>query len=368
MGETIVLTGGGTAGHIYPALALAEKLIERDFNVVYAGAEGRPESRLAREAGLEFEAFEVSGFDRSRPWSGFSAISKLIAAKKKAKAWLSEIKPAAAVGFGGYVSMPVMLSACELGIKSAIHEQNSYMGIANKKLSKDVDRVHLTYKVAGDVVSDKSKIRITGNPVRSEVLRATKEEGLDYLGIEADNPFVLLVFGGSLGAKSINEAIVSLKKRLLAVGENFYVVQITGKRDYDWVAKELALSDDESKNWKVIDYCDSMPAVLACTDVIVSRSGASSLAEISSLKIPSLLVPYPYATADHQRLNAKEYVEMGAAYEIDDSELSSIAFSELLFDLINNEKTREKMSDAASKFSSADAASALCNSIIEMIK
>ena len=368
MQDTIVLTGGGTAGHIYPALALAEELQNKGYRVVYGGAEGRPEERLAREAGLSFKAFEVSGFDRSKPWTGITAVKKLMAAKKKAKAWLGEIGPSAAVGFGGYVSMPVMLAACDLGIKTAIHEQNSYMGIANRKLSSSVDRVHLTYKVAGEAVSDKSKIIVTGNPVRSEVLRATRQEGLDYLGIDDSDAFILLVFGGSLGAKSVNEEIVALKDKFLSLGEHFYIVQIAGKRDYDWVRRSLALSDEESKKWKVIDYCDSMPGVLAATSVIVSRSGASSLAEISSLKIPSLLVPYPYATADHQRLNAKEYVEAGAAYEIEDDELSSIAFEELLFDLINNEETREKMSSAASKFSSANAALTLCNSIVEMIK
>jgi UDP-N-acetylglucosamine--N-acetylmuramyl-(pentapeptide) pyrophosphoryl-undecaprenol N-acetylglucosamine transferase len=368
MTDTIVLTGGGTAGHIYPALALAQKLQERGFSVVYAGVDGRVEARLVPHAGLEFKSFNVTGFDRSKPWTGVTALLRLKKAEKEACEWLKKNDPKVVVGFGGYVSVPVTHTANKLGIKTAIHEQNSHMGIANRELSKVVDRVCLTYEIAGEVVSDKSKIVVTGNPVRPAVMEAKPEDGFKYLQIDDNQAFVLLIFGGSLGAKSINEAASKLKSEILKTNEHLYVVHITGKRDYETIKEELKLTEEEQQRWKLIDYCDKMPSVLACTDAIISRAGATSLAEISALKIPSILSPFPYATADHQTKNAREYVDAGAAYMIADDRLETPEFRSLVLDLIKNEDTRKRMREAASSFGSVDAAENLCKVVVELLE
>ena len=362
----VVITGGGTAGHIYPALSLADELKERGNNVFYAGTPKGAESELVPKAGYPYVAFDVSGFDRSRPWTAVSALHKVRKCEKDAEAWLREIEANLIVGFGGYVSVPVVHAAQKLGIKTAIHEQNSHMGLANEELAKHADSVCLTYAEAGEKVHNKAKIVVTGNPVRKEVLRAKREEGRKKFGI-SENSFVLLVFGGSLGAKTINEAIVELKDELLKV-ENLEVIHVAGKRDFDWVAEELALANSEAEKWHLLDYCYDMPDALAASDVIVSRAGATSLAEISALKIPALLVPFPYATADHQTKNAKSYVAAGAAFCISDEEAKTPLFKEKLFDLIEKEDVRRGMKEAAQAFGTEDAASRLADAVLQLIQ
>ena len=362
----IVITGGGTAGHIYPALALADELKARGHSIFYAGTPKGAESRLVPKAGYEYAAFDVSGFDRSRPWTGVTALRKLKKAEKEARAWLEQVDAKLVCGFGGYVSVPVCRAAQKLGIKTAVHEQNSHMGIANEELAKHADAVCLTYAEAGEKVKDKNKIVITGNPVRKEVLSAKREDGRKTFGF-ADDSFVLLVFGGSLGAKTINEAIVSLKDDLLAI-DGLEVIHVSGKRDFEWVKKELAMVNSEAERWHLLDYCYDMPEALAAADAIVSRAGATSLAEISALKIPALLIPFPYATADHQTKNAKSYVAAGAAYCLSDAQVKTPEFKARLFDLIENENTRNNMREAAKGFGTEDAAVRLAEAVLQLLQ
>lgn len=366
MEKRIVLTGGGTAGHINPALALASELQKNGYEIYYAGTPKGVESRLVPAAGIPYKAFDVSGFDRQKPWTALTMLAKLAKTKSEATAWLQEIQPAAVVGFGGYVSVPVMNAAQKLGIKTAIHEQNSVMGMANEELAKHADKVCLTYEVAGSKVKDKSKIVVTGNPVRAEVMSATRDEGLQEFGI-AKKSKVCLIFGGSLGAKSINEAVCKLKDELMS-RKGWEFIHVAGKRDFEWVKEELALTEKEEKRYHLLDYCYEMPKALACADAILSRAGATSLAEISAKCIPALLVPFPYATADHQTMNAKEYVEAGAAYEVADSELSTEQFKTLLFDLLDSEETRQKMRTSSAQFDSVGAAANLCNAVLSLLK
>lgn len=362
----VVITGGGTAGHIYPALALADELTARGAKVYYAGTPAGAESRLVPAAGYEYVAFDVSGFDRSRPWTALTALRNANKSKARATSWLKEIDANLVVGFGGYVSVPVVHTAQKLGIKTAIHEQNSVMGLANEELSKHADAVCLTYESAANKVKDKSKVVVTGNPVRKEVLSATREEGISEFGL-SETSEVFLVFGGSLGAKTINETIVKLKDQLLSV-DGLEIIHVAGKRDYDWVCECLKLNEDEKKRYHLLDYCYEMPKALACADVILSRAGATSLAEISARKIPALLVPFPHATADHQTKNAESYVDAGAAYWCKDDEVGSVSFLQLLFDIIKNKETREKMKIAAESFGTVDATARLADTVIQLIK
>ncbi len=362
----IVITGGGTAGHIYPALALADELKSRGHHVFYAGTPKGTESNLVPRAGYDFVAFDVSGFDRARPWTAITALNKVRKCEKKAEVWLKEVDAKLAVGFGGYVSVPVVHAAQKLGIKTAIHEQNSAMGLANEELSKHADLVCLTYECAGQKVKDKSKIVVTGNPVRKEVLSANREDGRRAFGID-DESLVLLVFGGSLGAKTINEAILNLKDELLA-RNNLHVIHVAGKRDYEWVKERLSLNASQKERYHLLDYCYNMPDALAACDIIVSRAGATSLAEISTLTIPALLIPFPFATADHQTKNAKSYVEAGAAYQLSDEEAKTSAFKEKLFDLIENDETRQKMKKKAESFETQNASLRLAQSVLQLLE
>ena len=356
-----VLSGGGTAGHINPAIALAEELTRRGHEVRFAGTPTGIESRLAVQAGFAFEPFEAAGFNRRHPLSLVKALKLINASRVKAKKWFAQIKPDAVVGFGGYVCIPVCRAAEEMHIPMMLHEQNSVMGVANKELAKGAVKVALTYEVAGNSVADKSKLVLTGNPVRSAIFESTREEGRAYLGIPED-ALLLLVFGGSLGARHLNTAICALKDRLLAVPD-LYIVHVTGPKELETVQADLALTDEEAKRWIVKGYEDQMGKVMAACDATVARAGATSLAEISARQIPALLVPFPYATADHQTMNARSYVDAGAAYMVADADVEKPEFADKLFDLRGSADVRASMHEAAASFDTANAVEKLADMV-----
>ncbi|HIT51793.1 MAG TPA: undecaprenyldiphospho-muramoylpentapeptide beta-N-acetylglucosaminyltransferase [Candidatus Aveggerthella excrementigallinarum] len=353
----VVLSGGGTAGHINPALALAEVLSEHGHEVFFAGTPQGVEARLVREAGIPFSAFEAAGFNRNHPASIFKAVLKILKSTGAAKKWFADINPDVVVGFGGYVCIPVGRAAESMGIPVVVHEQNSVMGMANKYLGKRAAAVALTYEVAGEPIADKSKLVVTGNPVRRSVLSSTREESRRELGIP-QGALMLLVFGGSLGARHINTAVCGLKERLLSV-KNLHVMHVTGPRELETVQAALALTDEEAQRWEVMGYQDRMGQAMAACDMVVSRAGATSLAEISARRIPALLVPFPYATEDHQTTNARSYVARGAASMIADAKVESPEFERLLFEMVEHPEVRARMRDAAATFKTEDAAGKL---------
>ena len=358
----IVVSGGGTAGHINPALALADELQRRGHTVYFAGTPQGVESRLVPQAGIPFTAFPATGFNRNHPATIVKALRLMNSSTKKASVWFNEVKPDCVVCFGGYVCIPVGRAAEQLGIPVVVHEQNSIMGLANKYLSKKAAAVALTYRVAGDAVGDASKLVVTGNPVRSSVFDATREAGRAYAGVPED-ALMLVVFGGSLGARHINTALCQQACELLK-RPNLYVRHITGPKEYDTVCEQLDIPEELKDRWTVVGYEDHMGDVLAACDCVVSRSGATSLAEISALGIPALLVPFPYATADHQTTNAREYVDAGAAYMIADDQVESSEFAALLAKLVDDASVREGMHAAAAAFQTNEAASKLADVVI----
>ena len=358
----IVLSGGGTAGHINPALALAEVLQQRGCTVYYAGTPQGVEARLVPAAGIPFTAFEAAGFNRNHPKTIFRALKLISASTKKAGSWFSEIRPDAVVCFGGYVCIPVGRAAEKSGVPVVVHEQNSVMGMANKYLSKKAATVALTYQVAGDAVADKSKLVLTGNPVRASVFDATREAGRAYAQVP-ESARMLTVFGGSLGARHVNTAVCELKDELLS-RTDLYVRHITGPKEFETVRDALELTDEQAKRWQVVGYEDHMGDVLAASDMVVSRAGATSLAEISALQIPALLVPFSFATADHQTTNAREYVERGAAYMVADDAVEGPDFSAALLRMVDDAQVRADMRAASATFETQDAAGKLADVVI----
>ena len=356
-----VLSGGGTAGHINPAIALADELVARGHEVRFAGTPNGVEARLITDAGIPFTPFEASGFNRNHPLSIVKGVRLISKSTKAAKKWFDQIRPDVVVAFGGYVCLPVARAAEQTGVPVVLHEQNSVMGMANKSLAGQARSVCLTYEHAASSVHDKSKVVITGNPVRSSVLSATKELGRSMLGIPTDAR-MLLVFGGSLGARHINQAVCALKDKLLAQ-DDLYIVHVTGPKEYDTVADELALTPEQAQRWLLFGYQDHMGKCLAAADAIVSRAGATSLAEISALAIPALLVPFPFATEDHQTTNAKAYVEAGCAYMIPDDEVEGPEFERLLFNLVEDAQVREDMAAAARAQKTRDAVHLLADEV-----
>lgn len=360
----VAIAAGGTAGHINPALALAEELRERGHKVVFYGQPARLEGTLVPEAGFELVPLDVTGFDRSRPWTLVSALGRMKKAQKELKTRFAQNgKPDVAAGFGAYIEMALLKTCKSLGVPYILHEQNSVPGLANKTMAKGAANVCISVPAARPVfqslnVADQN-IVLTGNPVRQSVINGNRERGRKALGVP-DNATMLLVFGGSLGARTLNESMAHFKTTLLN-NDSLYVVQSTGKKGYDAAAEALALTEEESKRWKLLSYIDNMGDVLAAADLVLSRAGASSIAEIAALDVPSILVPYPFATADHQTTNAAYLVDAGAAVLFKDDEALSDAFGRKLTELLASSEQRDAMRAAARGLSQTSAVTALAD-------
>lgn len=356
----IVVSGGGTAGHINPALALAEELIARGHTVYFAGTPTGIEARLAREADLSFEAFEAKGFNRRHPMTLIKALKLAQSSTRKAQAWFGRIHPDAVVCFGGYVCIPVGRAAIKGHIPLIVHEQNSVMGLANNYLSKHAQALALTYPLPAEQM--RAHAQVVGNPVRKKFFETTRERGRAYIGAR-DDELVLSVFGGSLGAQQLNRAIIALQDELMA-RPNVFVYLITGKRDFDEMRSLVNVAQTDARRFRVIDYEDHMADVLKASDLTISRAGATSLAEISALGLPALVVPYPYATADHQTKNASSLHEAGCVALIKDDEVPTEAFRHELIALLDNPHQRHAMHEAMRNFGHVDAAQKLADVVV----
>lgn len=355
----ILFAGGGTAGHINPALAIAGYIREKhpDAVISYIGTPNKLEARLVPEKGYIFKTIEVSGLNRSLSPKGIAknikALSLAAKASVDAAKILKELKPDVVIGTGGYVSGPVLREAAKLGIKTAIHEQNAFPGVTTKMLAPKVNAVMLAMPEAQQYMKFRNKPYITGNPVRQELLHASREEARKALGI--DGRPLLLSFGGSLGAKYINEAVEGLIKWHNGTGR-FYHIHGTGKAGYETMIANLKESGITlSKEVDVREYIKNMDECMAAADLVISRAGAITLSEITALGKPAVLIPSPYVAENHQFHNAMTLKRAGAAEIIEEKDLSAELLIEVVDRLIENKPKLEKMSAAAKKIAITDA-------------
>lgn len=362
----VAIAAGGTAGHVNPALALADELRSRGHEVHFFGETRRLEGTLVPQAGFPFHPVHVTGFDRRRPWTLAGALARLSREEHRLIDAFGSGElpmPDVAIGFGAYLELPLMRAAAKLGIPIALHEQNSVPGLANKRTAKSARLVALGQPAAEDVMrrfaGKSTRIAFTGNPVRSSVLEGDRSRGRAALNVPSDAT-VLLVFGGSLGARHVNERLASLKEDLLAI-DGLHVVHSTGKGGYDETVSALGLSEDEASRWRVVPYIDDMGDTLAASDLVVSRAGASSVAEIAALCVPSILIPYPLATEDHQTTNARLLTDAGAAVKFADDDIDGDAFRDELLDLLSDADRRRAMREAAGGLAQDKAAETLAD-------
>lgn len=360
----VAIAAGGTAGHINPALALAEELRSRSHEVHFYGTPNSLEARLVPQQGFAFEALRTTGFDRSRPWTLLSAEARILAATRHlVRSFTAGPRPDAAVGFGAFVSLPLGQAAKKLGIPLVLHEQNSVAGLANRQLSRHAAAIALATAEAQKTFEKTrgahTRIEVLGNPVRRSILEPTRQQSREQLGIDQD-AVVLLVFGGSKGARHINEAVCAHKEQLLA-RPGLVLIHATGEFDFATVQEKLALDAQEAQRWRLMPYIDDMGQALAAADVVLSRSGASSIAEIAARSVPALLVPYPYATGDHQTVNAKTLTDTGGAVLLRDNELDAQIFEDTLYGLIGSEERRQQMHMQLKSLGSAQAAARLAD-------
>ena len=362
----VAIAAGGTAGHINPALALAEELRSRGHHVRFYGQTAKLEGRLVPEAGFELVPVVVSGFDRSRPWTLATSLLQM----RRAQGQLSRLfkekgAPDVAVGFGAYVEMPLLNWCHRAGVPYVLHEQNSVPGLANKALAPGAAAVCISVPAARAAFEREGRaaaeVVLTGNPVRQSVIHASRDAGRAAFGV-GEGQMMLLVFGGSLGARHINEGVARLKEELLD-RPGLVVVHSTGADDYDATVAVLALTETEQVRWHVMPYISNMGEALAAADLVVSRAGASSIAEIAATATPSLLIPYPHATADHQTTNARFLVDAGAAVLLPDDKIDDDAFERELLGLVDTPKRRQAMRENAAGLGQEKAAAALADRV-----
>jgi UDP-N-acetylglucosamine--N-acetylmuramyl-(pentapeptide) pyrophosphoryl-undecaprenol N-acetylglucosamine transferase len=349
------MSGGGTAGHVYPALTVAEQFAAAPDEVTFVGTPDGLEARIVPAAGVAFRSLAASGFDRARPWTLLTSSLRIAASTLRAWRWLGAERPDVVVGFGGYVSIPVGLAAALRRVPLVLHEQNSVPGIANRVLSRFAQAVAVTYQESASLFARPDRVILTGNPVRRAVLDADRTAGRRSLGLPPD-ALVLLVFGGSRGARHLNTALIGLRARLLSV-PGLQIIHVTGKAESPSVVAALyKAGGDGGGRWRVLDYLEDMGSALAAADLVVARAGATSIAEITALGVPSVLVPYPFATDDHQTKNAQALVAHGAAEVIADADVDGKRFGDVVIGLLGDGAARATMAAASLALGRPDAA------------
>ena len=362
MAERIIIAGGGTGGHIFPAIAIANaiKEIELATEILFVGARGKMEMDKVPQAGYKIKGLEIAGFNRSSLIKNIGLPYKLLKSFLQVRTIFKAFKPTAVVGVGGYSSFPVLRFAQSQGIKTFIHESNSFAGKSNIYLGKRATKI-FTAGAGMEKFFPAGKIIVTGNPVRQNIasLSVTKEEALQHFGLKADKKVVLSI-GGSLGAKSINEAI---DKNIEQFDKNnLQLIWQTGKPFFEQASKDVK----EHKNIYVNDFISQMEYAYAAADIVISRSGAMAIAELCIVKKPVVFVPYPFAAEDHQTENAKALVKKNAAEMIKDNEASDSLVDKVIA-MIKDEEMQNLFKENIGKLAMKDADKTIAKIILETI-
>ena len=371
-GKKILFAAGGTGGHINPSLAVAGYIREHypDAKILFAGTPNKMEATLVPAAGFDFTPIELSGFQRDMSLQGIKdnivTVKKLLKALPRAKQIVKDFEPDVAIGFGGYVSGPVIRAAAKLGVPTAVHEQNAFPGVTNKMLAKKVDRVMITTPAAQDYFKAKHPTVVTGLPVRGEMLRADRDLSRAELGV--DGRPLILSMGGSLGAKAINDAV---KHMILSryKDKNCYYLHATGSNGagmIDELSKEIDLK--ENSHIMLREYINDMDRCMSAADLVICRAGASTISELQVMGKPSILIPYPYAAENHQYYNAKDLADNNAAILIEEKDLDGEKLTAIVDLLISNMDKLKQFGENAKKMAVTDASERITNCICEIVK
>lgn len=359
----VILTGGGTGGHIYPAMAIINELkrLAPDTEFLYIGTEKGLEKDIVTREGIPFESLNITGFKRKLSFENIKTIYRFLRGVSKSKRLIKAFRPDVIIGTGGYVCGPVVYAGTKCGVATVIHEQNSVPGLTNKFLSRYVDKVAISLDAARSFFPE-NKVVLTGNPRASEVMNGNGGTGRTALGLSRTKKTVLIV-GGSRGARPINDAVISMMKELK--NKPYQIVYVTGDVHYEKVMRQVEASGSPD-NVKIVPFIHEMPDVLACTDLACGRAGATSIAELTALGIPSILIPSPYVTNNHQEKNARAIAKNGAAEVLLEKDLNGRKMFGLIDQLLNNPAALQNMHRAALEQGKPDAARSLCRLIIKM--
>lgn len=359
----VVLAGGGTAGHINPALAIADKIMKNqpDSEILFVGTKNGMESNLVPNAGHKIEFIEVSGLSRKACVKNIGAVIKAAKAYKRCKKLLKDFAPQVVIGTGGYVSGPLVYAASALNIPTLIHEQNVFAGLTSKLLAPRVKTICISFKESEKNFKNAKNIVLTGNPLREALFSLTYDEARKKLLLD-EKPFVV-AFGGSLGARRLNEAMIQYIKDMPDKSCN--ILFATGEREYDSVQK--ALKNVKKSGVKVVKYIHNMDEAMQAADLLVCRAGAITISELNALGKPSVLIPSPNVTDNHQFYNAKALCDNKAAVMIEEADLTDKKFKELIDSILFDKAKLKAMAESSKSMGIKNATDLIYNEIIKII-
>lgn len=371
-GKKILFATGGTGGHINPALAVAGYIRENypKAEILFVGTADRMEAQLVPTAGYDFKTIEIQGFSRELNFEGIKhnikTVNLLFKSEGQAKKIIEDFKPDVVIGFGGYVSGPVLSVAARMGIPTAVHEQNAFPGVTNKNLAKKVDVVMLTAPEAEKLLKPKNPCVVTGLPIRGEIISANKE--FARAEMKLDSRPLILSMGGSLGARAINEAVKYLILHRFEKKDCYYL-HATGKAGASMI-DDIGKDVDLNTNPQIMlrEYINDMDRCLAAADLVVCRAGASSLSEIQALGKPSILVPYPYAAENHQYYNAKTMSDRDAAILIEEKDFTGERLLSEVENLLSKPERLKKMGENAKAMAILDASQRITECVCKIVK
>ncbi len=365
MKHRFIVSGGGTGGHIFPAISIANALKNKfpDAEILFVGAEGRMEMERVPAAGYPIEGLPVSGFDRKNLLRNFKVLYNLLRSIIKARKIIKKFGPEVAIGVGGYASAPTLRAASAFSVPTLIQEQNSYAGVTNKLLSKKAAKICVAYDNM-ERFFPAGKIVKTGNPVRQDLLKtqAKDKEAYRFFGFEPTKK-TLLIIGGSLGARTINQSVMASIEELTK--ENIQVIWQTGKYYYNDASQKAEAY--KTGQLLVTDFVSRMDYAYSIADLVISRAGASSISELCLLAKPVILVPSPNVAEDHQTQNALALVKNEAAVMVKDADAVNTLIPKAL-ELIKNDSMLEKLSENILKMAESDSAERIANEVVKLIK
>ena len=352
----VIVSGGGSGGHVYPAIAVADKVMEKDKNskVLFIGNKVGVEEELVPRTGYEFKMVKARWFDRSNPLDAVIMVRDVLRGARQALKIMKEFKPDVVIGTGGYAAVPVVLAGYKYGAKTFIQEQNAYPGMANKLLSRFADKIFLGFDYAEKYFKQKKKLVTCGNPVRKQFFVADKDQCRKELGIPKDD-FVAFILGGSQGAEALNEACFGLLKEMNG-NEGMSLIFATGDQYFDEVMGKIKDQGIKlEKNILMRGFMDDIEKYMAASDLVIERSGALSVAETSACGKAAIYVPSLNVTANHQYYNAKAVTDKGGAIIIEETDLTPEKIVKEVFRIKDDKELLEKMCKASKEYASRDA-------------
>jgi len=365
----VIMACGGTGGHIYPALAIADtiKMKNPEAEIIFIGTLKGMENEIVPAHGYQIKNIPASGIKRKKIWKNVKTFKDTMEGYSQAKAIMKSFKPDLVIGTGGYVCGPVVRAAHKLGIKTAIHEQNAFPGMTNKLLSKYADKVFLSFEESRKYFKREKDMYLTGNPLRRGFVMSDKKVARDRLKIK-DGEMVVLCFGGSLGSPRINELMTKMIEVFNGV-DGVSIFFVTGKIHYKAIEEKLAQTVGELKeNVRIFEYIENMPEYMGASDVIISRAGALTVAELTACGKPAILIPSPYVTGNHQYFNARVMSDKGAAVLIEEKDLNDESVIAVISQMRSNSDILRNMEKNSKSLAKTDAAEKIYNELEEFLK